>query len=211
MFTGIVEEVGRLEELDSLTLRIGARTVLEGLGPGDSVAVNGVCLTATSIDSRSFTVDVVPETRRRSNFGDLEVGAPLNLERALAAGDRMGGHIVQGHVEATAKITSIIQDDEAGLWTFSAGPGLMRYIVPKGFIAIDGVSLTVIDIDTETETFSITLIPHTAQATNFGTKRAGEIVNVEIDVLGRYVERLLESHLLRIQSKIEKGSVSREN
>ncbi len=211
MFTGIVEEVGRLEEIGTLTLRVGAQTVLDGLEPGDSIAINGVCLTATNINSRSFTVDVVAETRRRSSFGDLEVGAPLNLERALAAGDRMGGHVVQGHVEATAKISSIAQDGETGLWTFSAGPELVRYIVPKGFIALDGVSLTIIDVDVGSETFSITLIPHTAQATNFGRKRAGDSVNVETDVLGRYVERLLESHLLRIQSKIQEERVTREN
>lgn len=189
MFTGIVEEVGTLQRIAGQTIGIAAVTVMGDLGVSDSIAVNGVCLTVTSVEGTGFTVDVVPETRRRTNLGELAIGAPVNLERALAAGGRLGGHIVQGHVEGTARIEAITPDGEAHAWRFAAGRELLRYVVPKGFIAIDGISLTVVDVDEAG--FSVTIIPFTRDHTNLRARRTGDRVNIETDILGRYVERLL--------------------
>jgi riboflavin synthase len=190
MFTGIIEEVGTVLSHNPPRLVVGARTVLSDLKVGDSIAVNGACLTVVDRDDRGFTVEVSPETRRRTNLGLLRPGDRVNLERAVPAGGRLGGHLVQGHVEATARILSVEPDGEAVNVRFSVPPGLARYIVPKGFIAVDGVSLTVVDADNET--FSVMLIPFTRQNTALGGKGPGDLVNIETDIIGRYIERLLK-------------------
>jgi riboflavin synthase len=189
MFTGIVEEVGRLRERTPVGLVIEAKLVLEGANLGDSICVNGVCLTATRLEDGCFSVDIVPETLRRSNLGRLSPGDPVNLERALAANGRFGGHVVQGHVESTGTVMSIDPDGEAALYRFGASESVMRYIVAKGFIAVDGVSLTV--VSRKTDSFEITLIPFTREHTNLGGKQLGDSVNLETDVLARYVESLI--------------------
>jgi riboflavin synthase len=189
MFTGIVEELGALRKRHSGGLVIDARLVLEGTSLGDSICVNGVCLTVTDLQSSCFAVDTVPETLRRSNLGLLAPGDAVNLERALAANGRFGGHVVQGHVEAAGTISAIDSDGEAALYTFRAPPEVMRYVVSKGFIAVDGVSLTV--VWRGSESFQITLIPFTREHTNLGRKQIGDSVNLETDVLAKYVESLV--------------------
>ena len=192
MFTGIVEEMGVIRSIrrgaHSAVLSIGAETVLSDLKLGDSVAVNGVCLTATSVDSGGFTADVMHETLNRSSLGALVPGSPVNLERAMAAGGRFGGHIVSGHIDGTGTITERRRDDNAVWYTVSA-PALLRYIVEKGSVAIDGISLTVASV--AADRFSVSVIPHTAAVTVLGRKRPGDIVNLETDIIGKYVEKLL--------------------
>ena len=193
MFTGIVEEMGVIRSIRrgarSAVLSIEGRTVLSDLKIGDSVAVNGVCLTATSVDNGGFTADVMHETLRRSSLGVLIPGSPVNLERAMAADGRFGGHIVSGHIDGTGTIAETRRDDNAVWYTVSAAPALLRYIVEKGSIAIDGISLTVAAV--ETDRFSVSVIPHTAAVTVLGRKRPGDIVNLETDIIGKYVEKLL--------------------
>ncbi len=188
MFTGIVEEVGRVKSVKPGHLAIGASTVMDDLKVGDSICVNGTCLTVTSRDKGSFSVDVVPETLRRTNLGALKVDSPVNLERSMPANGRFGGHVVQGHVDATGAIESITQDGEALLIKFRAPPAIMRYVVEKGFIAVDGTSLTVVNCDDQT--FVVTIIPHTRDNTIIGTRKAGDTVNLEADIIAKYVERL---------------------
>ena len=193
MFTGIVEEVGTIRAVrrgrSSSVLSIGARTVLSDLKVGDSVAVNGVCLTATSLDDGGFTADVMHETLDRSSLGGLGAGSRVNLERAMAADGRFGGHIVSGHIDGTGTISHIQQDDNAVWYTVQASPALLRYIVEKGSITIDGISLTVARVGADW--FSISAIPHTAAVTILGEKRVGDRVNLETDIIGKYVEKLL--------------------
>ncbi len=193
MFTGIVEEMGTLRSIrrgaHSAVLSIGAETVLSDLKIGDSVAVNGVCLTATTVDSGGFTADVMHETLSRSSLGSLVPGSPVNLERAMAAGGRFGGHIVSGHIDGTGTITDVRKDDNAVWYTVTAAPSLLRYIVEKGSIAIDGISLTVATV--AAGRFSVSVIPHTAAVTVLGRKRPGDTVNLETDIIGKYVEKLL--------------------
>ncbi|MCD7768560.1 MAG: riboflavin synthase [Oscillospiraceae bacterium] len=194
MFTGIIEEMGVVRAVKrgagSSLLSIGAGVVLADLKIGDSVAVNGVCLTATTVDSGGFTADVMHETLNRSSLGALSVGSPVNLERAMAAGGRFGGHIVSGHIDGTGRILSVRRDDIALWYTIEAAPALLRYIVEKGSIAIDGISLTVAAV-TDRD-FSVSLIPHTASVTLLGRKRPGDIVNLETDIIGKYVEKLMQ-------------------
>ena len=173
----------------SAVLSIGAETVLSDLKIGDSVAVNGVCLTATTVDAGGFTADVMHETLNRSSLGALVPGSPVNLERAMAANGRFGGHMVAGHIDGTGTITARRQDDNAVGYTVSAAPSLLRYIVEKGSIAIDGISLTVASV--AADRFSVSVIPHTAAVTVLGRKRPGDIVNLETDIIGKYVEKLL--------------------
>ena len=173
----------------SAVLSIGAETVLSDLKIGDSVAVNGVCLTATTVDAGGFTADVMHETLDRSSLGALVPGSPVNLERAMAANGRFGGHMVAGHIDGTGTITARRQDDNAVWYTVSAAPSLLRYIVEKGSIAIDGISLTVASV--AADRFSVSVIPHTAAVTVLGRKRPGDIVNLETDIIGKYVEKLL--------------------
>ena len=189
MFTGIVEEVGEVLETPGTGLRIRARVVLEDARLGDSICVNGTCLTVTALDGDVFVVDTVPETLRRTNLGELRPGDPINLERALAAGGRMGGHFVQGHVEATGRIAAMQPENEAVNIRIEAPPDVMRYIVEKGFITVDGISLTVVSRDPAG--FSITVIPFTQQQTNLRARRPGDTVNLETDILAKYVEQLV--------------------
>ena len=190
MFTGIVEEVGTVKASSSGKLTVAASKVLQDTKPGDSLAVNGACLTVTSLDSGSFCVDLSPETMQRTSLGLLRPGSSVNLERALMLGGRLGGHLVQGHVDATGKIVSLTPKDKSVIARCSAPPQVMRYVVEKGFIAVDGVSLTVSAYDATS--FSISLVPYTGEHTNLGSRRAGDTVNLEVDIIAKYVEKLKE-------------------
>ena len=193
MFTGIVEELGTVRAVKRggcwAVLSIGAREILPGLKIGDSVAVNGVCLTVTSLDDGGFTADVMHETLNRSSLAGLSAGSIVNLERAMPANGRFGGHIVAGHVDGVGHIANIRRDDTAVWYTVHAGPEILRYVVEKGSIAIDGISLTVASV--EADRFSVSVIPHTAEVTLLGRKHAGDTVNLETDIIGKYVEKLL--------------------
>ncbi len=193
MFTGIIEEVGTVRQIRrgrcSAVVEMEARLVTEDLKIGDSVAVNGVCLTVTEKSSRGFQADVLHETLDRSSLAALRPGSPVNLERAMAADGRFGGHLVAGHVDGTGVITQVRQDDTAVWYTIRAEASLLRYVVERGSIAIDGISLTVAAVTKEN--FSVSVIPHTARSTTLGTKRAGDVVNLEADIMGKYVEKLL--------------------
>lgn len=190
MFTGIVEEQGIVRQVGGGTLAIRARRVLEGTRPGDSIAVNGVCLTVTALIGGGFSADVMPETLRRSNLGGLAAGDPVNLERAMAADGRFGGHIVSGHIDGTGRIASMRREQNAVWVTVAADPEICRRIVEKGSIAIDGISLTVAAVTAET--FSVSIIPHTGAQTTLLGRRPGDVVNLENDIIGKYVERLLQ-------------------
>ena len=188
MFTGIVEEVGQVKLATSGQLQVAAKKVTEDMALGASICVSGVCLTVTSVFKSSFSVDVVPETIRRSNLGDLKIDDFVNLERPLPANGRFGGHIVQGHVDGTGTVESIEPDGDASMVRITVTDDLMRYIVPKGFITVDGVSLTVVNCDSMGLTF--TLVPHTHKNTVFQARKPNDRVNLEIDILSKYVERL---------------------
>ncbi|MCH8207107.1 MAG: riboflavin synthase [Chloroflexi bacterium] len=188
MFTGIVEEVGSVQAIESGRLAISAERVLADLEVSHSICVNGACLTVTHRDDSSFSVDVVPETLRRTNLGSLSPGDVVNLERAMGVGDRFGGHVVQGHVDATGTVDAIESEGEALLVTFRAPESIMRYVVEKGFIAVDGTSLTVVNCDGQC--FSVTIIPYTRENTVMGTLKTGDSVNLEADIMAKYVERL---------------------
>ena len=188
MFTGIVEEVGAVEAMERGRLVIRASEVLSDVKVGDSISVNGACLTVTTHDESTFSVDVVPETLRRTNLGELKAGSPVNLERSMPAYGRFGGHMVQGHVDGTATIRSIESEGDALMVVFDAPSSVMRYVVEKGFIAVDGASLTIVQCDNFS--FSITIIPHTRENTVFKTKQVGDSVNLEVDMVAKYVERL---------------------
>ena len=193
MFTGIVEEVGVLKSIrrgaSSAVLEIAALTVLEDIHLGDSIAVNGVCLTATSFTGSSFTADVMHETLDRSSLAALRPGSRVNLERAMAANGRFGGHIVAGHVDGVGTVLETKQDDNAVWYTIAAGPEVLRYVVEKGSITIDGISLTVARVGPES--FAISAIPHTVAVTVLKDRKAGDKVNLETDIIGKYVEKLL--------------------
>lgn len=193
MFTGIIEEIGTIKQIQkgthSAILQIQANIVLEGLRIGDSVAVNGVCLTVTTIQPHGFSADVMHETLNRSALSGLTMGSFVNLERAMPANGRFDGHIVAGHVDDVGKIVDIKRDDNAIWYTIQAAPPVMRYVVEKGSIAIDGISLTVARISTDS--FSVSIIPHTAHVTTLGKRRMGDAVNLENDIIGKYVEKFL--------------------
>ena len=191
MFTGITEELGKVSLLQPNKLVVKARKVLEGTGIGDSVSVNGACLTVVELGSDYFGVEVVPETMRRTNLGLLKVGDEVNLERPLALGGRLGGHLVQGHVDERGKVVSLRPEGDAVVMRFQAPREVMRYVVVKGFIAIDGISLTVAERD-ETS-FTVSVIPHTRQNTTLGKRRVGDTVNLEVDIIAKYVEALTQS------------------
>lgn len=193
MFTGLVQELGTVDELaetpDGVRLTVAAGCARE-LAEGDSVSVNGVCLTATRIEAGSFRADVMHETLRRSSLRAVDSGARVNVELALRAADRLGGHVVQGHVDGTGNVIATVDEGFARLVSVAPeDPGLLRYVVEKGSIAVDGVSLTVASLD-ET-TFTVSLIPETLQRTNLGAARPGTPVNLEVDVLAKYVEKLV--------------------
>lgn len=185
MFTGIIQEVGTIVSVPAGKLVIGAKTALEGLEIGASVAVNGVCLTATALDKTAFTVDTVPETLRRSNLGQARPGTRVNLERALKLNGELGGHLVQGHIDGTGTVIARRPDGPAVMMKFAAPADIMANIVVKGFIAIDGTSLTVVDRDATS--FSVTLIPLTQTLTILLDKQPGDTVNLETDIIGKYV------------------------
>ena len=188
MFTGIVEEIGKVEGTRPGKLSVGAEIVMAGTRLGDSIAVNGVCLTVTALGSDSFTVDIMPETLRLTNIGKLHYGAPVNLERAMPADGRFGGHFVQGHVDGTGKVMSLLPEDGGIIARISAPVELMPYIVSKGFIAVDGVSLTVTDYDDVS--FSASLVSYTKEHTILGIMKPGDVVNLEVDIVAKYVEKL---------------------
>lgn len=211
MFTGIIEEVGTLQSIKksvhSAVLTIRAKTILEDLGLGDSISVNGVCLTVTSFTRAQFTADVMHETMARSSLDTLHAGAMVNLERAMPANGRFGGHIVTGHIDGTGHIRSIQKDDNAIWYHIGTTGDILRYIVEKGSIAIDGISLTVAKVSNTD--FSVSIIPHTAANTTLWKKGVGDLVNLENDCIGKYVEKLLglSSQPTKIgpSSKITKG------
>lgn len=193
MFTGIIEELGVVQSLrqssHSAQLRISAPLVVSDLKAGDSIAVNGICLTVTAFDSTSFTVDVMPETMQRTNLRELKTGSKVNLERALRLSDRLGGHLVSGHVDGVGTICSRMRQDIAVVLGISFPPELGKYLVPKGSIAIDGTSLTIVTV--EARHFSVSLIPHTRGITTLGHKNIGDTVNLEVDLIARYLEKLV--------------------
>lgn len=208
MFTGIIEEIGTVERVKrgrhSAVLTIQAETVLDGTKIGDSIAVNGICLTVTALGGGSFSADVMHETLNRSALAGLGIGTHVNLERAMRADGRFGGHIVAGHVDGVGKIRRIRRDDTAIWYTVEAAPEVLRYVVEKGSIAIDGVSLTVAAV-TEAD-FSISAIPHTAAQTVLRERKEGDAVNLETDVIGKYVEKLL----LPAPEQKENSTITRE-
>lgn len=196
MFTGIIEEQGKIKSIakgsSSAVLTIEASKVLEDVHIGDSIAVNGVCLTCTSFTSSQFTADVMHETLDRSSLGQLMPGSAVNLERAMAANGRFGGHIVAGHIDGVGHITNIRNDDNAIWYTIEAPKDIMRYIVEKGSITIDGISLTVATVTSDS--FQVSIIPHTSSETTLFLRKPGDIVNLENDVIGKYVEKLIDPY-----------------
>jgi len=192
VFTGIVEEIGRVTSAGSGKLVVAAEQVLQGMAPGQSMAVNGVCLTVTAFDAGSFAVDVMPETLSRTNLGLLAAGDRVNLERPLGLGGQLGGHLVQGHVDATGRLADMAQDGDARLLRFEAPPDVIRYIVEKGFIAVDGISLTVTSRDDVS--FQVSVVEFTRQHTVMGERRVGDRVNLEVDIIAKYVEQFVQGH-----------------
>lgn len=189
MFTGIIEETGTILSAGNGKIRIAAQKVLGGTKTGDSIAVNGVCLTVTEMTSCGFTADVMPETLSRSNLGSLKKGGNVNLERAMAADGRFGGHFVSGHIDGTGTILKM-QNDGNAVWVYISAPRpILNLIIEKGSVAIDGISLTVAKID-EKE-FAVSVIPHTGEETTLLNKKTGDIVNLENDVVGKYVQKLM--------------------
>ena len=191
MFTGIIEEIGIVEAINSNTLTIASSKLLNTIALGSSISVNGVCLTAISTNESAFVVDVVPETLRRTNLGLLEIGGSVNLERPVLVSGRLDGHIVQGHVDDTGIVKSISQEGEALLVNIDASSTLMRYIVEKGFITVDGISLTVVNCNSEG--FLITVVPFTMANTILQNRVVGDKVNLEVDLIAKYVESFLSS------------------
>jgi riboflavin synthase len=188
MFTGIVEEVGRVTSASSRRMTISARKALEGMELGGSIAVNGACLTVTNYDSSSFSVDIMPETLKRTNLGLLHIGDEVNLERALSVDRLLGGHFMQGHVDATGSIASVMKNDEGNIFIIEAPSEVMNYIVEKGYIAIDGISLTVVARDANS--FKISVVDYTLKNTTLGRRRVGDMVNLEADIIAKYVAQL---------------------
>ena len=188
MFTGIIEEVGRVTSAQSGNLVIAASNVLQGTELGGSIAINGVCLTVTSFNTNSFSVGIMPETLRQTNLDLLSAGDRVNLERPLALGGRLGGHLVQGHIDATGRVVSVTRAGEAIMIRFEAPPEVMRYVVEKGFIAVDGVSLTVVTGDSSS--FEVSVVDYTQEHTTLGSRQVGDFVNMEADIIAKYVERL---------------------
>ena len=192
MFTGIVEEIGIIKGInkgaESASITIGAKNILEDVKLGDSIATNGVCLTVTHFTKDSFTVDVMPETMRKSSLSNISIGSKVNLERALKLSDRLGGHIVSGHIDGTGVIKEFKKEDNAVWISIEAHEEILKYIINKGSIAIDGVSLTVAYVDKKI--FKVSIIPHTGEETTLLNKKIGDKVNLECDLIGKYVERL---------------------
>ena len=188
MFTGIVEEVGKVTSVQPGSLVIAAGDILQRLEVGGSIAVNGVCLTIISFDTNTFSVDIMLETKERTNLGLLSAGDRVNLELPLALGGQLGGHLVQGHVDATGRVASVAWNGKAMIIILEAPHEVMRYIVEKGFVAVDGVSLTVVTKDTSS--FQVSLVDYTQRHTILGDRRVGDLVNLEVDIIAKYVEQL---------------------
>lgn len=214
MFTGLIEEVAVLERMEmtpqGARLHLRARQVLQDVRLGDSIAVSGVCLTVVKFTNQQFSVEAVPETLRRSTLGQLKPGDGVNVERALRVGDRFGGHIVSGHVDGMGEIARVEQEGIARILTVSADPSVMRYVVEKGSICLDGVSLTVMDLASNQQAFRVSIIPHTAGHTTLEHARIGQVVNLECDVVAKYVERLAAGYLPGLQRDNGNAAVLRE-
>ncbi len=194
MFTGLIEETGKIEKLtrgrNSAVVTIAAKLVLDGIKIGDSIAVDGACLTVSGFTPRTFTADIMHETLNRTSFRYARSGSAVNLERAMPSDGRFGGHIVTGHVDGTGSIAKIVCDGIAVVYTLRAPPPLIRYIVEKGSVALDGISLTVASVDRSKSEFSVSVIPHTLNNTALRSKRSGAAVNIECDVTAKYIESL---------------------
>lgn len=208
MFTGIIEELGKVKSLKRTSresrLVISAKKIMEDLHIGDSIAVNGVCLTVVLFTEGEFTVDVMNETFMRSSLGNLRIGDEVNLERAMPANGRFGGHIVSGHIDGTARIKACFDDGNAKWYEIAAGSELLDGIVMKGSVAIDGISLTVSKVSAQS--FSVSIIPHTLDATVLKNKRPGDVVNIETDVIGKYVKQFVNGGKESVYDRISKGS-----
>ena len=206
MFTGIVEELGTVKKIkkgaNSAVFTIRAEKILDDLKTGDSVAVNGICLTVTACLEDGFTADVMHETLNRSSLGKLVSGSAVNLERAMAADGRFGGHIVSGHIDGTGKVAAITKDDNAIWYQIKTDSGILKYIVEKGSVAIDGISLTV--AKTDSQSFSVSIIPHTAGATTLSLRKVGDVVNLENDIVGKYIEKFITFEKEKPKSGITK-------
>lgn len=209
MFTGIVEEVGTIQSIKrgrkSSVLKIKGQKVLQGTRIGDSISTNGICLTVTKVGNDFFEADVMSESLNRTNIGELVPGSYVNLERALSLATRLGGHIVSGHIDGTGKIRNMKRDDNAVWITIETAPELLRYIIEKGSIAIDGVSLTVVTVNDQF--FKVSIIPHTGEETILLQKKMGDTVNLECDMIGKYVEKLLG---LDSKEDVQEGQVTAE-
>lgn len=208
MFTGIIEEVGKITAVikgqRSSQLWVQGAVIIDDLKLGDSVAVNGVCLTVSQLSGNKWMADVMSETLSRSNLGDLKGGSAVNLERAMPANGRFGGHIVAGHIDGTGHIVQITKDDNAVIFEIGAPPKILRYIIEKGSIAIDGISLTVTEITAAS--FKVSIIPHTVKQTILGIKQPGDLVNLENDLVGKYIEKLLMNPAPKTDHHPEKPS-----
>ena len=191
MFTGIIEEIGRVTAVSSGKLAIAATKVLQGMEQGGSISVNGACLTVNEFSSNSFSVDIMPETLKRTNLGLLRAGDGVNLEMPLTMEKFLGGHLVQGHIDDTGRIASVTQQGETTLVRVEAPLGIRRYIVEKGFMAVDGISLTVVNIDAVS--FTVSVVNYTLKNTVLGNRKTGDIVNLEVDIIAKYVERFNKS------------------
>ena len=190
MFTGIIEEIGKLISASPTRLTIAAPKVVDGMNPGDSIAVNGACLTVTDFDRASFSVDVMPETLQRTNLGLLKAGDGVNLERPTALGGKMSGHLVQGHIDNTGRIIALEWEGEALLLQFEAPTEVLRYTVPKGFIAVDGLSLTITEKDSSS--FRVSVVEYTRQNTTLGSRKKDDVVNLEVDIIAKYVAQFTQ-------------------
>ncbi|MGI9121976.1 MAG: riboflavin synthase [Rubrobacter sp.] len=207
MFTGLVEEVGRVSSLEGgemLRLTVSAGRVSEGTHAGDSVCVNGACLTVGEADGRTLTFFAMPETLRRTALGGLAAGSPVNLERAMSAGSRFGGHIVQGHVDGVGEALGVRPEGDAEIWELGAPEVVLRYCVEKGSICVDGISLTIVSVGEGS--FTVSILPQTRANTNLGELGVGSKVNLEADVIGKYVERLLEPRMVERVSTFERST-----
>jgi riboflavin synthase len=208
MFTGLIEEIGVVKSVtqgrNSAVIYVSAKKVLDGLKEGDSISANGVCLTVTCFSGDTFAVDVMSETMRSTNLGDISSGTNLNLERALKLGDRLGGHLVSGHIDGTAVIVGFRKEDIATMVMIKAETSVLKYIIHKGSVAIDGISLTVVDVNENS--FTVGIIPHTSGVTTLLKRQQGDKVNIECDMIGKYVEKFTLNREMNIKkSKIDEA------
>ncbi|MBU2536383.1 MAG: riboflavin synthase [Chloroflexi bacterium] len=190
MFTGIIEEVGKVLSASMTKLVISAPQVIDGMKPGDSIAINGACLTVTDFDRASFSVDVMPETLKRTNLGLIKAGDSVNLERPMVLGGRLGGHMVQGHIDDVGHIVSLEWEGDALLFRFEAPPEVMRYTAPKGFIAVDGISLTI--TEKNISSFGVSVVEYTRRNTTLGSRKVGDVVNLEVDIIAKYTAQFTQ-------------------